>query len=266
MRLELISHVPESPSHQTPILFLHGAWHGAWCWEDYFLPYFAAQGFSAHAMSLRAHGMSEGRNKIRWVSVDDYITDIVQVVRSLPQPPAIVAHSLGGYILQKYLEDYDAPAAVMLAPAPARGGLRFTLRTMRSTPRAMLRTAVTFSPYVLVNSVDRAHTRFFSSTMPRDEVERHFARLQESSFRAYLDWLMLALPDVRRIRERATPMLIVGGANDTLFPSKELVALGELYSADVTIIPDIAHNIMLEANWKAAADRIIGWIKERGVE
>ena len=44
MRLELISHVPQTPTQQTPILFLHGAWHGAWCWEDYFLPYFAQKG------------------------------------------------------------------------------------------------------------------------------------------------------------------------------------------------------------------------------
>jgi pimeloyl-ACP methyl ester carboxylesterase len=266
MRLELISHVPESPSHQTPILFLHGAWHGAWCWEDYFLPYFAAQGYSAHAMSLRAHGMSEGREKIRWISVDDYVTDLVQVVRSLPQPPVIVAHSLGGYILQKYLEDYDAPAAALVAPAPARGGMRFTWRTLRATPGAMLRTTATFSPYVLINTVERAQMRFFSSAMPRDEVERHFARLQESSFRAYLDWLMLALPDVRRIRERATPMLIVGGASDYIFPAKELVGLGELYSADVTIIPDTAHDIMLDANWKIAADRILSWLREKGIE
>ncbi|MFN8449918.1 MAG: hypothetical protein U0521_15360 [Anaerolineae bacterium] len=41
MRLEVVSHIPETPARQTPILFLHGAWHAAWCWEDYFLPYFA---------------------------------------------------------------------------------------------------------------------------------------------------------------------------------------------------------------------------------
>jgi pimeloyl-ACP methyl ester carboxylesterase len=71
MRLEVVSHLPESPSHQTPLLFLHGEWHGAWCWEDYFLPYFAEKGFSTHAMSLRAHGMSEGRKRVRWVSIED---------------------------------------------------------------------------------------------------------------------------------------------------------------------------------------------------
>src|SRR5882757_8649207 len=103
MRLELISHVPDPALHRTPILFLHGAWHGAWCWEDNFLPYFAQQGFAAHAMSLRAHGLSDGRPHLRWISVDDYVTDLVQVVKALPQTPIIVAHALGAYVLQKYL-------------------------------------------------------------------------------------------------------------------------------------------------------------------
>jgi pimeloyl-ACP methyl ester carboxylesterase len=266
MRLELISHVPESATRATPILFVHGAWHAAWCWEDYFLPYFAQQGFAAHAMSLRAHGLSDGRDRLRWVSVDDYVTDLVQVIHALPKPPIIVGHSLGGFVVQKYLEHYDTPAAVLVAPAPARGGLRFTLRTLRTSPGALLRSTARMSPYALVNSVERAHTTFFSSHMPREEVERHYARIQEDSFRAYLDFLLFALPDVRRIRERGTPMLILAGANDRVFPANEQRALGELYNADVTILPDTAHDIMLEKGWQAAADRIMSWLKESGIE
>ena len=127
-------------------------------------------------------------------------------------------------------------------------------------------TGRSFRNYLNQYRVERAQTVFFSSAMPREQVERHFVRLQESSFRAYLDWTLLALPDVRAIRERATPILAIGGVNDSLFPAKELVTLGELYSADVTILPDTAHDIMLEANWQMAADRIMGWLKEHGIE
>ncbi|MFN8449917.1 MAG: alpha/beta fold hydrolase [Anaerolineae bacterium] len=52
--------------------------------------------------------------------MDDYVTDLVEVVRSLPQPPVIVAHSLGGFIAQKYLENYDAPAVAASRPRRAR--------------------------------------------------------------------------------------------------------------------------------------------------
>jgi len=26
-----------SASHPVPLLFVHGAWHAAWCWDEYFL-------------------------------------------------------------------------------------------------------------------------------------------------------------------------------------------------------------------------------------
>ena len=29
------------------LLFVHGAWHGAWCWAEHFLDFFAAQGYAA---------------------------------------------------------------------------------------------------------------------------------------------------------------------------------------------------------------------------
>ena len=265
MRLEVVSYTPETLSHTTPILFLHGAWHGAWCWEDYFLPYFAEQGFSAHAMSLRAHGKSEGRKTLRWLSMDDYVTDLVEVVHSLPQTPVIVGHSLGGFILHKYLEHYTAPAAILMAPAPARGGVRFTYRALRSMPGALLKTTVTFSPYHLVNSLERSQTLFFSSGMPRAEVEKHFQRMQDDSFRAYLDFLMLALPDVRAIRQQAVPMLILGGADDHIFPPREIEGVGRLYDAEVAVLPNMAHDMMLEPNWQSAADKIIGWLQTHSV-
>jgi pimeloyl-ACP methyl ester carboxylesterase len=33
-------------------------WHGAWCWDEHFLDFFAEHGFRAAAVSLRAHGKS----------------------------------------------------------------------------------------------------------------------------------------------------------------------------------------------------------------
>lgn len=265
MRLEVVSYVPQTLAYQTPILFLHGAWHAAWCWEDYFLPYFAEKGFSAHSMSLRGHGKSEGRKQLRWVAVEDYVTDLVQVVRSLPDPPIIVAHSFGGFVLQKYLEHYDTPAAVLVAPAPARGGVGYTLRALRATPGALLRTTITFSPYHLINSLARAQAAFFPSAMPRTEVEKHFARLQEDSFRAYLDFLMFALPDTKAIRERNIPMLVLAAEQDRMFPTREVQALAALYNAELQVVPDTAHDMMLDPNWQVAADHILAWLDKQNL-
>jgi hypothetical protein len=32
--LEVITYKPLSSPRPTPLLFVHGAWHGAWCWIE----------------------------------------------------------------------------------------------------------------------------------------------------------------------------------------------------------------------------------------
>ena len=56
-----------------PLLFVHGAFAGAWCWAEHFLPYFAKQGFRACALSLSGHGGSPGRERLDWLSISDYV-------------------------------------------------------------------------------------------------------------------------------------------------------------------------------------------------
>jgi pimeloyl-ACP methyl ester carboxylesterase len=151
MQLEVISLRPEGSPHPTPLLFVHGAWHAAWCWE-LFLPYFAQHGYAVHALSLRGHGQSDGAAGLRWYSVSDYIADIVQVVQTLPAPPVLIGHSLGGYTVQKYLQRYDAPAAVLLASVPVAGILGFALRYARRHPWHFLKAQFCLNPWYLIGT------------------------------------------------------------------------------------------------------------------
>lgn len=68
MNLEVLSQQPLRESSKSPVLLVHGAWHGAWCWKVYFADYLAQQGFQVHAISLRGHGNSEGRRRLRWTA------------------------------------------------------------------------------------------------------------------------------------------------------------------------------------------------------
>lgn len=96
--------MPSASARPTPILFVHGAWHDAWCWQEHFLPYFAQHGYVAHALSFRGHGNSAGRERLRWSGIADYVTDLAQVVQRLPTPPILIGHSMGGLVVQRYLE------------------------------------------------------------------------------------------------------------------------------------------------------------------
>jgi pimeloyl-ACP methyl ester carboxylesterase len=134
MKLEIISKYPADNPRSTPLLFVHGSCHGAWCWDVHFLDYFAQHGYAAHAVDLRGHGKSEGREKLPWTRIADYVDDVSSAARQLANSPILIGHSMGGFIIQKYLEACDAPAAVLLSsPSPA-GLLPTALRMVRGHP------------------------------------------------------------------------------------------------------------------------------------
>ena len=59
--LEVLCRMPAGEARPTPLLFVHGAYTAAWCWDENFLPWFAEQGYAAYAVSLSGHGASRGR-------------------------------------------------------------------------------------------------------------------------------------------------------------------------------------------------------------
>ena len=60
MQLEIIHRSPAEPTQKPPILCIHGAYHAAWCWEENFLPHFAALGYETAAVSLRNDALTAG--------------------------------------------------------------------------------------------------------------------------------------------------------------------------------------------------------------
>src|SRR5512142_1885169 len=131
MKLEIISKYPADGPHPTPLLFIHGMMHAAWCWDVHFLDYFAQHGYAAYAVNLRGHGNSQGRENLRWTRISHFVEDLATAVQQLPSPPILIGHSMGGFIIQKYLEVHTAPAAVLLSSASPAGLLPTVLRVAR---------------------------------------------------------------------------------------------------------------------------------------
>ena len=102
--IEVFSCLPADATDRLPVLFVHGAFAGGWMWADTFMPFLAEAGYPCYAVSLRGHGGSHGRERIDWHSIADYVEDVTRVIDWLGQQPVLVGHSMGGFIVQKYLE------------------------------------------------------------------------------------------------------------------------------------------------------------------
>lgn len=259
--LEVLARQPEGQARPVPLLFVHGAWHGAWCWE-HFQSYFAAQGYASYAMNLRGHGGSEGRERLRGTTAEEYVRDISAVVRGFDRPPVLIGHSMGGYLLQKYLEQHAAPAAVLLATMPARGAIRIFNRMLRQRPWRTLRMHLTMRPYVQIETPELARLNLFSPDLPDDHVERYHARLQCESYRIGWDMSLLNVPRPTRLRK--TPMLFLGATRDMLIRPSEVASTASLYGETAEFF-DMAHDMMLDVQWQSVARRIAGWLQAHGL-
>ena len=262
MKLELISKYPLKSSHPTPLLFIHGTLFTAACWDVHFLDCFAQHGYAAHAVNLRGHGKSKGREKLRWTRIADFVEDVAQVVQQLPSPPILIGHSMGGFIIQKYLEDHDAPAAVLLSsPSPA-GLMPTAIRTARRQPWVFTKVNLTLSLLPFIATPQLVGEAFFSDDLPEEQLLEYWKQTQDDSFRAFLDMIALDLPKSEKVK---TPLLILGAARDNMIGPHEVEATAQAYNTQAEIIPDVAHNSMLEREWQAVADRILAWLNERDV-
>ena len=262
VRLETIKEEPAFDARSTPVLFVHGMSHAAWCWAEHFLPYFAQHGYVSHALSLRGHGGSEGRQRLRWTPLADYVSDVAQVVDQLEKSPVLVGHSMGGMVVQKYLESNGAPATVLLASAPPQGVVRATLRVALRHPLVFIKANLTMSMLPMLGTPQLAQEALFSADMPEGKVSKYCSLLQDESYRAYLDMLGLSLPRPERVR---TPILVMGAADDCLISPSDVEATARAYQTQAEVLPGMAHDMMLEAGWQAVADRILVWLNELGL-
>ncbi len=261
MQIEVITREPEADSHATPVLFVHGMWHAAWCWAEKFQPYFSQHGFKSHAMSLRGHGGSDGRDQLRMVALTDFVSDLEQVVDQLGVSPVLVGHSMGGMVVQKYLESHQVPAAVLLGSAPPKGLLPATMRIARRHPMNFLKVNLTFNLKHNISKPELYKEFFFSEKFKDRELEKYYdiVQCQDESMRAYLDMMFLNLPRPEKVN---SPMLVLGATDDNLISTSEVKATAKAYNTQAEFFTGMGHAMMLDNGWQTVANRILNWLKE----
>ena len=123
MELELIHQHPQKMKFKHPLLFLHGAFSGAWCWKENYLDYFASQGFECLALSLRGHGESKSHKPLDQLSLRDYQEDLFSVIDQFEESPMVIGHSMGAYLLQQVQQSEKIHGSVLMASPPPFGML-----------------------------------------------------------------------------------------------------------------------------------------------
>ncbi|MDQ6916951.1 MAG: lysophospholipase [Pseudomonadota bacterium] len=244
------------------MLFVHGGYCDAWCWEPYFLPWFAAQGFPSYALSLRGHGASGGRESLFVAGLDDYVADVEHITASLPSPPVLIGHSMGAAVVERIFTTRPVRAAALLAPVPPGGLGPVASRLMAWQPEYMVNMNRLDAPHLSGDVLAALRPMYFSETIDPKILAEAFVHLTVESPRALLD-LMLRLHGGKPVA--AARLFVLGSHDDRISSPTDVNATASLYGIRATIVRGLAHMMMLEQEWERAARPLLDWLEREVV-
>lgn len=247
--LEHLTAHPVAQRYRSPLLLLHGAWHGAWCWEPAMTD-LAERGFDVHAMSLRGHGGSPVPPGHWRSTVLDYAREVRHILATLGDQPIVVGHSAGGYVVQLLITGVVGPAApvagaVLLCSSPLNIGAYFIDRGLRRAPMVNL-------PALLRREPATVRQALFRPDLPDAELERHRVRMvAEPPLVALSSMLLRPRPAACRV-----PVLVIAAERDAIFDVAAQRETAAAYRARLVVVPGAAHDLMLDPAWPVAAEAI----------
>jgi len=235
---------------RPPILFIHGAFshhrHFA-SWVDFF----SRAGFACHAPSLPGHPPADA-SALASLTFSDYLAALAGHLATLPAPPIIIGHSMGGLLAQQLAATRPCRALVCVASAPP---------WMLTAPPRSLPFLLPHMPAILAGRPLRPPEptlRYLAvHDLPEDEQRELLPTFAAESGRAFRA-MILGLARLPRKRFSG-PVLCISGTADRLISSRTSDALARHYGAQ--------HEIFARGHWLIApsmhqevAGRVLSWL------
>lgn len=254
-KLELLYRLSDKPD-AVPVLFVHGIFSGAWIWDEYFLPWFADQGYQAYALSFRGHGHSSAPDPDGQYLMQEYVQDLADAIaiveRTHGQPPLLVGHSMGGMVVQRYLSNQRGRGAVLLASIPPQGVFPLSWANMLTHPFESLSLSRSFMFPELTTPAE-FNLAMFSGPVEAGKLASWMRQMVPESFALIWDMTWRDLPNV--FETYKTPLEVVGASHDKVIPASMVHLTAATYGCTPRWV-DAGHGLMLDTNWEEAAETV----------
>lgn len=247
------------------ILLIHGAWLNGASWEGFKNRYEAA-GFSVLAPSwpyddrppaeLRANPAKE----LKKLGQRQIIGFYEQVIRTLPEKPIIIGHSLGGVIAQHLLDHGFGAAGVAINPAPTPG--------VSLGPQAIISALPVFLDPFSGGKVKTMSRKFFrtrfAQTVPDDQADALYDRyIVPTPGKVYWDGVIGAVPIDWKNPARP-PLLLIAGGKDLIADASMTRAIYNKQKqapspTEFKLYSGRSHWTALDKGWEDVADYALNW-------
>ncbi|KAJ4781745.1 Alpha/beta-Hydrolases superfamily protein [Rhynchospora pubera] len=278
LKMEVIEQEP--PAHvkgtwkdAPPVVLVHGSFHAAWCWAEYWMPFFSSSGLHCYAISLLGQGESDVPQGAAAGTLETHANDIADFIKQeISAPPVLIGHSFGGLIIQSYLSTtinatfgatYPKPAgAVLVCSVPPSGNSGLVWRYLLTKPIAAVKVTVSLAAKAFANSLSLCRETFFSPEM-EDHLVLRYQELMKGSLKIPLfdlKKLNASLP-VPSIQKGSVEILVLGANSDFIVDMEGLYETAKFYDVEPLCVEGVAHDMMLDSAWDKGAQIILEWIR-----
>ena len=270
------------PGTRPALLLVHGAGHGAWCWEHW-LGALAKRGWTSYALSLRNHPGSRAvpeAQYLRGTRVDDYADDVEAVARHLAGRAGaprlvVVGHSLGGIVVQRFVARLGEAAE-----RTPRGASNPAGRSPRGEPDTGT-ADVSVAGMILVASVppapfgplrdtplpeergytldaDTVRQRYFHSA-PRSVTDAVFGKLVPESPSVMNEYSLGPGLAISAAHVRCPVLVLTAEHDGSAVPRDRRIA--DFYGGEFLLCQGIGHDLMLDTGWEGPLDAVAAWLE-----
>jgi len=264
LKLEVLRQKPLENTGKPPLVFLHGSYHAAWCWNVHFMPYFAQRGYDSYAISFRGQGKSDVPEGSPAGLLEEHTSDIQHFLGKLDMEPVLLGHSFGGLVVQNYVR-LDSPpvkAIGLLNSVPPSGNQDMIMRYLIRMPIKSLRITYSFVAQAFSKDPKLCRETFFSEDLPEETLRHYMDLLRTSSKSRLVDLQALRKSVPIRPPRTPVPAFVLGGAKDAVVDLQGLEETARAYDTPAVLVPNLAHDCMLDAHWEEAAGAILTFLED----
>jgi pimeloyl-ACP methyl ester carboxylesterase len=245
-------------------VFIHGMWGTPDVWRNW-RSYLQARGWQTIAPVLRHHDAPPlaPPAALGSTSLSDYVADLEGTLRSLPEKPVVVGHSMGGLLALMLCARGLARAGVLLTPAPPAAVLALRPSNLLAFARIQMNWGWWRKPHRATLAEALSHT--FNTADTRQGGELHAAFVHESGralFEIALPWLDGSKATAIDPRLVTVPLLFVAAEKDRLTPPGVVRRAARRFShvADYLEYPGQGHWVLGQPGWERIAEDTTAWL------
>ncbi|GLU52043.1 alpha/beta hydrolase [Dyadobacter frigoris] len=250
------------------IVLIHGNFVNNTSWAEW-KSYYEQKGYKVYTPANPGHegNPAELRAKVHPDLVKtgfiDVVTNIIELLETLPEKPLIIGHSMAGMAALKLVEMGKAAAGVSIDGAPPKNVFP-PFQTLKTVLPAF--GFFSFKKYFMGSR--KWYDYAFFNTIPETEKEPTFEKFAvPESYKVSRQLVLNSFSNIDFKKPHA-PILFVGGGSDHIFPANLTQTIARSYKdansrVAVKIFEGKSHFICGEAGWEEVADYILDWYESQ---